>query len=84
MRSAYVINPAGIIRAIVWYPMNAGRSVDELLRLVAALQAVEREDASAPEGWRPGDALVEQAPAAHGEDEHLREGETWYFREKRA
>lgn len=85
VRATYVIDPAGIIRAIVWYPMNVGRSVDELLRLVAALQAAERENASTPEGWRPGRNLIEQAalaldPAA----DDIRDGETWYFREKRA
>ena len=84
VRATYVIDPAGIIRAIVWYPMNVGRSVDELLRLVAALQAAERENASTPEGWRPGDRLVEPAPVADPEDETLRDGESWSFREKRA
>ncbi len=84
VRATYIIDPAGVIRAIVWYPMNVGRSVDELLRLVAAIQTTEREDASTPEGWRPGDALVEQALIAQMDEDDLREGETWYFREKRA
>ncbi len=84
VRATYVIDPSGIIRAIVWYPMNVGRSVDELLRLVAALQACERDDASTPENWRPGDPLVEHAPVADTDDAELREGESWYFREKRA
>lgn len=84
VRATYVIDPSGIIRAIVWYPMNVGRSVDELMRLVAALQASEQEDAPTPEGWRPGDPLVEHAPVADAGDAKLREGESWYFREKRA
>lgn len=84
VRATYVIDPNGIIRAIVWYPMNVGRSVDELLRLVAAIQTAEQEDASTPEGWRPGDALVEQALTAQMDGDDLREGEAWYFREKRA
>lgn len=83
VRATYVIDPDGIIRAIVWYPMNVGRSVDELLRLVAALQAAEREQASTPEGWRPGDPLVEPAPVADLDESGLRQGESWYFRERR-
>jgi peroxiredoxin (alkyl hydroperoxide reductase subunit C) len=84
VRATYVIDPDGIVRAVVWYPMNVGRSVDELLRLVAALQAAEREDASTPEGWRPGAALLEQVPLANEDDCALREGEAWYYRERRA
>ena len=84
VRATYVIDPDGIVRAIVWYPMNVGRSVDELLRLVAALQTAEREEASTPEGWRPGEALLEQVPLANEDDGALREGEAWYYREKRA
>jgi len=84
VRATYVIDPQGVIRAIVWYPMNVGRSVDELLRLVAALQAAERQDASTPEGWRPGDALVEQAPVVLADGDKPAAGEAWYFREKRA
>ncbi|WP_025813177.1 peroxiredoxin, partial [Komagataeibacter kakiaceti] len=38
VRATYVIDPAGTIRALLWYPMTVGRSVDELLRLVAALR----------------------------------------------
>lgn len=82
VRAVYVIDPEGVIRAIVWYPMNVGRSVDEIVRLVAALRAADDERASTPEGWRPGNPLVEQTPVAEADD--LRDGETWYFREKRA
>lgn len=83
VRATYVIDPEGIIRAIVWYPMNVGRSVDELLRLVAALQSAERENAVAPEGWRPGMPLLEHAPASEGDGIALHPGESWYFRERR-
>jgi len=49
---AFVIDPVGIIRAISWYPMNVGRSVEELLRLVTALQTSDRSEVFTPEGWR--------------------------------
>ena len=58
MRSTFVIDPAGIIRAITCYPATVGRSVDELLRLVAALQRVDADDIVTPEGWHPGDAVM--------------------------
>ncbi|WP_104667070.1 peroxiredoxin [Ensifer adhaerens] len=85
VRATYIIDPEGIIRAIVWYPMNVGRSVDELLRLVAALQSAERENAVAPEGWLPGNRLLEHAPSSsEGGETMLHPGESWYFRERRS
>lgn len=86
VRATYVIDPEGLIRAIVWYPMNVGRSVEELLRLVEALQTSERERALTPEGWRPGDALVEPAAASVADAGSVDEppGETWYYRARRA
>lgn len=65
MRSAFVIDRAGVIRAIVAYPHDVGRSASELLRLVQALQAVEASDALAPEGWQPGTPLL-APPPEHG------------------
>ncbi|MFK0278546.1 peroxiredoxin [Ensifer sp. NPDC090286] len=83
VRATFVIDSQGVIRAIISYPMNVGRSVDELLRLVAALQASEREDASTPQGWRPGDPLLDPAPTMDAPQELVRPGESWYFRERR-
>ncbi len=84
VRATYVIDPEGIIRAIVWYPMNVGRSVEELLRLVEALQTSQRECALTPEGWHSGDALVEPAASSLQEAEQTAEGQSWYYRERRA
>ena len=62
MRSTYFIDPDGVIRAITSYPFNVGRSVPEMLRLLAALQAVADGNGLAPEGWQPGDALLAPLP----------------------
>lgn len=83
VRATYVIDPEGVIRAIVWYPMNVGRSVGELLRLVEALQTSEREGALTPEGWKHGDWLLEPATVSIEESNELRKGESWYYRERR-
>ncbi len=85
VRATFVIDPQGIVRAISWYPMNIGRSVEELLRLVTALQTSEREHASTPAGWAPGEPLLE--PAATTLDAAIADGEgdaAWYFRERGA
>lgn len=58
MRSTYFIDPAGYIRAMTCYPATVGRSVDEMLRVLAALQAVDADDVVTPEGWQPGGPVL--------------------------
>ena len=84
VRATYVIDPEGVIRAIAWYPMNVGRSVAELLRLVAALQASQAAQALTPEGWQPGDALIEPAATSIQEADERDGGPSWYYRERKA
>lgn len=60
VRTSFFIGPDGRIRAMTCYPSSVGRSVDEMLRLVAALQAADREQALAPEGWTSGQPLLRQ------------------------
>lgn len=62
VRSVFVIDPKQIIRALVYYPMQAGRNIDELLRLVQALQTVDANGVSTPANWRPGDPVIVPAP----------------------
>ncbi len=83
MRATFVIDPVGVVRAVSWYPMNIGRSVGELLRLVTALQTADREQASTPAGWSPGQPLLE--PAATNLEDAIADGEgdtPWYHRER--
>tara|TARA_R110002051_G_scaffold136386_1_gene209051 strand:+ start:517 stop:1164 length:648 start_codon:yes stop_codon:yes gene_type:complete len=85
VRATFVIDPDGIVRAISWYPMTVGRSVEELLRLVTALQVTDREQASTPAGWSPGEPLME--PAAVTLEEALTAeagGQGWYTRERKS
>ncbi len=58
VRSTYFIDPEGVIRAITTYPHNVGRSVDEMLRMVAALQRAAGDKVLTPEGWQPGDDVL--------------------------
>jgi peroxiredoxin (alkyl hydroperoxide reductase subunit C) len=62
VRAVFVIDDKGIIRAMVYYPLNAGRNIDEILRLVDALQTADREGVSCPANWTPGEEVVVAAP----------------------
>ncbi|MBK6413366.1 peroxiredoxin [Sphingopyxis sp.] len=54
VRATYFIDPDGVVRALTAYPLSVGRSVEEMLRTVAALQRTSDGSAMTPEGWRPG------------------------------
>ena len=87
VRATFVIDPEGIVRAMVWYPMSIGRSVTEILRLVQALQTADKEAASTPEGWQPGDDLIEPAPLtieAAGDAAPGADAPDWYYRVKKS
>lgn len=79
MRSAYFINPEGVVRAITCYPHSVGRSVDEMLRTVSALKAVEDGNGFAPEGWQPGAPLLDLPPE---DSARVGAGPDWFCRVK--
>jgi len=83
VRATFVIDPDGVIRALIWYPMSTGRNVAEILRLVAALQVSDREVVSTPEGWMPGDKVIDFPPIGVKPlgEASAREGSIdWYYR----
>ncbi|GAC1585471.1 MAG: peroxiredoxin [Sphingomicrobium sp.] len=83
VRATFVIDPDGLIRALIWYPMSTGRRVDEIIRLVAALQVTDSHAVSTPEGWMPGDDVIDAAPLSIDESDATAEsGEIhdWYYR----
>lgn len=63
VRATFVIDPEGVLRAMLYYPMNAGRSVDEIYRLVVALQTADANGCAMPENWQPGDRVIVPPPA---------------------
>ncbi len=81
VRAAFVIDPQGIIRAITWYPMTIGRSVGELLRLVAALQITDAHGVSTPEGWQPGEDVILPPPlTVQQAEQQERDATDWFYR----
>ena len=54
VRDTFVIDPQGILRAMVYYPMSNGRCIDEFVRLVAAMQVADTHSVATPAGWQPG------------------------------
>lgn len=63
VRAVFAIDPKRKIRAILYYPMQLGRSVDELLRIFDGLQMSDANGVSTPCDWRPGQPVIVPAPA---------------------
>lgn len=62
VRAVFVIDDKQIVRAMVYYPMNVGRMIPEILRLVDGLQTSDANGVSCPANWTPGDDVVVGAP----------------------
>ncbi len=87
VRATFVIDPEGILRAMIYYPMTNGRSIDEILRLVKALQTSDEHGVATPENWQPGDKVIVPPPATIDEAEERltmsgAEVTDWYFVKK--
>ncbi len=61
-RCVFVIDPKGIVRAMLYYPLTTGRNMNEILRLVDALQTTDNYQVSTPANWQPGDNVIVPAP----------------------
>lgn len=62
VRAVYFIDPKRVIRLILYYPLNVGRSMDEILRALKALQLTDKAPVATPLDWQPGCEVVEHAP----------------------
>jgi len=86
VRATFIIDDKGVLRAMVYYPMTNGRSIDEILRLVTALQTSDSNGIATPEGWQPGDKVIVPPPAtAEAAEARMNEGyecTDWYFCKK--
>lgn len=62
VRAVFVIDPVGIIRTILYYPATTGRNIEEIKRIVIALQKADEEKIATPANWMPGDDVILPAP----------------------
>ncbi len=58
VRAVFFIDPKGIIRAIIYYPLSLGRNFEELHRVVVALKAADAFSVATPADWFPGDEVI--------------------------
>jgi len=58
VRAVFFIDPAGVIRTIIYYPLSLGRNFDELYRVLIGLQTADKFGVALPADWRPGDDVI--------------------------
>lgn len=58
VRAVFFIDPKGIIRAIIYYPLSLGRNFDELKRALIAMQTADKFSIATPADWTPGDDVI--------------------------
>ena len=58
VRSVFVIDPDDKVRLTLTYPKSVGRNFDEIVRVLDALQATDRDPIATPVDWQPGDRVV--------------------------
>jgi peroxiredoxin (alkyl hydroperoxide reductase subunit C) len=85
-RCVFVIDHKGILRAMIYYPLTTGRNMQEILRLIDALQASDKHGIATPADWKPGEKVIVPPPKTTEEaEERMKAGyETpdWYFSKK--
>ena len=69
VRALFYIDPKHTIRAIIYYPLNVGRNVDEILRVLEALQTADGNGVACPVNWKKGDKVIVPPPKSYKEVE---------------
>jgi peroxiredoxin (alkyl hydroperoxide reductase subunit C) len=66
VRAVFIIDPQAIIRAVIYYPLSNGRNMDEIKRLILAMQKSDKDKVATPANWQPGDDVIVPPPGSCG------------------
>ena len=89
VRAVFFIDPKGIVRALLYYPLSLGRNIAEILRVFDGLQTADANACATPANWQPGDAVIVPAPITQPDAEKRAAGgdgleiKDWYFAKKK-
>ncbi|HVE39240.1 MAG TPA: peroxiredoxin [Planctomycetota bacterium] len=67
VRALFVIDPKRVVRALIYYPLNIGRNVEEVVRIIDALQTADKNGVACPVNWKPGDKVIVPPPKTEKE-----------------
>jgi peroxiredoxin (alkyl hydroperoxide reductase subunit C) len=89
VRAVFFIDPKGVVRALLYYPLSLGRNIAEILRVFDALQTADANACATPANWQPGEAVIIGAPITQQDAETRAAGgngleiKDWYFAKKK-
>jgi len=66
VRAVFIIDPQAIVRAILYYPLSNGRNMEEIKRLLIAMQLADEQQIATPANWQPGDDVIVPPPGSCG------------------
>jgi peroxiredoxin (alkyl hydroperoxide reductase subunit C) len=85
VRAVFFVDPKGVIRAIIYYPLSLGRNFDELYRALIAMQTADAFAVATPADWQPGDDVIVPPAGSCGVAKDRMEGKEnmkcydWFF-----
>ena len=86
VRNVFIIDDKGVIRTILVYPMNVGRFIPEIIRIVQALQMADCMNSSTAANWMPNQPVIQSIPKTfeqlqerNEQIEENRNGISWYL-----
>lgn len=86
VRAVFFIDPKGVIRAMLYYPLSLGRNFAELKRVIIALQTADTYSIATPADWQPGDDIIVPPAGSCGVAKERMEAKTpdvtcydWFF-----
>ena len=69
VRAVFVVDPKGVIRAILYYPQEIGRNMDEILRMVRAFQVADKNGVAMPANWPENELIGDEVIIPPATDE---------------
>jgi len=86
VRAVFIVDPKGKIRAILYYPQELGRNMDEILRMVKGFQVADKNGVAIPADWPNNEIIGDHViipPAADVKTAAERKGKEgcydWWF-----
>lgn len=82
VRGVFIIDPDNVIQAVYFYPMNIGRSTDELVRMLTALEKTKQDNVLTPVNWKAGNDVLIRIPPTTADNSKVPDGYynlAWYM-----
>ncbi|MEL4304553.1 peroxiredoxin [Methanococcoides sp. LMO-2] len=66
VRAVFIMDPQAKVRCILYYPLSNGRNMDEVKRILLAMQKSDEENIATPANWQPGEDVIIPPPGSCG------------------